>query len=125
MLFLQLRRHAAKCVWSHPPGDEIYRKEPISVFEICGKRYKQYCQSLCLLAKLFLGNKTLYFDVEPFLFYVMTTADSSGCHIVGYFSKEKVISITIYSPLGTLYYNYMFSHSICRTPLRTTMCRVS
>merc|ERR1712179_519960 len=31
----------------------------------------------------------LYFDVEPFLFYVMTTADSSGCHIVGYFSKEK------------------------------------
>ncbi len=37
----QLRRHAVKCVWNHPPGDEIYRKEPISVFEICGKRYKQ------------------------------------------------------------------------------------
>ncbi len=85
----QLRRHASKCVWNHPPGDEIYRKEPISVFEICGKRYKQYCQSLCLLAKFFLDHKTLYFDVEPFLFYVMTTADSSGCHIVGYFSKEK------------------------------------
>ena len=89
MLFLQLRRHAAKCVWSHPPGDEIYRKEPISVFEICGKRYKQYCQSLCLLAKLFLGNKTLYFDVEPFLFYVMTTANNQGCHIIGYFSKVR------------------------------------
>ena len=85
----QLKRHAAKCVWNHPPGDEIYRKEPISVFEICGKRYKQYCQSLCLLAKFFLDHKTLYFDVEPFLFYVMTTADSAGCHIVGYFSKEK------------------------------------
>ena len=37
----QLRRHAVKCVWNHPPGDEIYRKEPISVFEICGKCYKQ------------------------------------------------------------------------------------
>ena len=37
----QLRRHAVKCVWNHPPGDEIYRKEPVSVFEICGKRYKQ------------------------------------------------------------------------------------
>ena len=85
----QLKRHASKCVWNHPPGDEIYRKEPISVFEICGKRYKQYCQSLCLLAKFFLDHKTLYFDVEPFLFYVMTTADSAGCHIVGYFSKEK------------------------------------
>ena len=33
-----LRRHAAKCVWKHPPGDEIYRKEKLSVFEICGKR---------------------------------------------------------------------------------------
>ena len=60
------------------------------MFEICGKRYKQYFQSICLLAKLFLGNKTLYFDVEPFLFYVMTTADSTGCHVIGYFSKEKV-----------------------------------
>ena len=39
----QLRRHAVKCVWNHPPGDEIYRKEPISVYEICGKRYKQVC----------------------------------------------------------------------------------
>jgi histone acetyltransferase MYST2 len=34
-----LKRHAAKCVWSHPPGDEIYRKDKLSVFEICGKRY--------------------------------------------------------------------------------------
>ena len=41
------------------------------------------------MAKLFLENKTLYFDVEPFLFYVMTKADSHGCHILGYFSKEK------------------------------------
>ena len=52
-------------------------------------RYKQYCQNLCLLAKFFLDHKTLYFDVEPFLFYVMTIADAEGCHLVGYFSKEK------------------------------------
>lgn len=46
-----------------------------------------YCQNLCLLAKLFLDHKTLYFDVEPFLFYVMTENDNHGCHIIGYFSK--------------------------------------
>jgi len=46
-----------------------------------------YCQNLCLLAKLFLDHKTLYYDVEPFLFYVMTEADNQGCHMVGYFSK--------------------------------------
>lgn len=84
-----LRRHMAKCVWRHPPGDEIYRKTIISVFEVDGQKNKVYCQNLCLLAKLFLDHKTLYFDVEPFLFYVMTENDSSGCHIVGYFSKEK------------------------------------
>ncbi|ESO81950.1 hypothetical protein LOTGIDRAFT_135618, partial [Lottia gigantea] len=84
-----LRRHMAKCVWRHPPGDEIYRKNNISVFEVDGKKNKVYCQNLCLLAKLFLDHKTLYFDVEPFLFYVMTENESSGCHIVGYFSKEK------------------------------------
>lgn len=54
-----------------------------------GKFNKIYCQNLCLLAKLFLDHKTLYFDVEPFLFYVMTVFDDSGGHIVGYFSKEK------------------------------------
>jgi histone acetyltransferase MYST1 len=46
-----------------------------------------YCQNLCLLAKLFLDHKTLYFDVEPFVFYILTEVDRQGAHIVGYFSK--------------------------------------
>ena len=50
---------------------------------------KVYCQNLCLLAKLFLDHKTLYYDVEPFLFYVMTVAHSTGCHMIGYFSKVR------------------------------------
>lgn len=58
---------------------------------VCNKNVKIflqiYCQNLCLLAKLFLDHKTLYYDVEPFLFYVMTEADQYGCHMVGYFSK--------------------------------------
>ncbi|XP_048588637.1 histone acetyltransferase KAT7 isoform X2 [Nematostella vectensis] len=84
-----LRRHMAKCSWKHPPGDEIYRKAGLSMFEVDGKEFKVYCQNLCLMAKLFLDHKTLYYDVEPFLFYVMTKADNSGCHMIGYFSKEK------------------------------------
>lgn len=46
-----------------------------------------YCQNLCLLAKMFLDHKTLYYDVEPFLFYILTEVDDRGCHFVGYFSK--------------------------------------
>ncbi|CAH0581578.1 unnamed protein product [Chrysodeixis includens] len=83
------QRHKVKCVWRHPPGDEVYRKDNLSVWQVDGRKHKQYCQQLCLLAKFFLDHKTLYYDVEPFLFYVMTNADHEGCHIVGYFSKEK------------------------------------
>lgn len=84
-----LDRHQEKCTWRHPPGTEIYRRDEISVFEVDGNVNKLYCQNLCLLAKLFLDHKTLYYDVEPFLFYVMTRNDRKGCHLVGYFSKEK------------------------------------
>lgn len=82
-------RHKLKCPAKHPPGDEIYRDKSISIFEVDGRKNPVYCQNLCLLAKLFLGSKTLYYDVEPFLFYVMTEYDDLGCHFVGYFSKEK------------------------------------
>ena len=82
-------RHKLKCPAKHPPGDEIYRDKSVSVFEVDGRKNPVYCQNLCLLAKLFLGSKTLYYDVEPFLFYVMTEYDEYGCHFVGYFSKEK------------------------------------
>jgi len=84
-----LNRHKLKCDLRHPPGNEIYRNNTLSVFEVDGKKNKIYCQNLCLLAKLFLDHKTLYYDVEPFLFYIMTECDNRGCHMVGYFSKEK------------------------------------
>ncbi|KAM4749468.1 histone acetyltransferase KAT6A [Rhinophrynus dorsalis] len=84
-----LQQHMKKCSWYHPPANEIYRKDNLSVFEVDGKVSTIYCQNLCLLAKLFLDHKTLYYDVEPFLFYVLTQNDSKGCHLVGYFSKEK------------------------------------
>ncbi|XP_058820696.1 histone acetyltransferase KAT6A isoform X2 [Topomyia yanbarensis] len=84
-----LQRHQDKCSWRNPPGTEIYRCNDISIFEVDGNASKIYCQNLCLLAKLFLDHKTLYYDVEPFLFYVLTKYDRKGYHLVGYFSKEK------------------------------------
>lgn len=86
---VSLERHLTKCNLKHPPGNEIYRKNTISVFEIDGRKNKKYAQYLCLLAKLFLDHKTLYYDTDPFLFYVMCEFDNKGYHIVGYFSKEK------------------------------------
>ncbi|KAF9048533.1 acyl-CoA N-acyltransferase [Panaeolus papilionaceus] len=82
-------RHQKKCKARHPPGDEIYRDGDISIFEVDGRRNKIYCQNLCLLSKMFLDHKSLFYDVEPFLFYVITKVDEFGARFVGYFSKEK------------------------------------
>lgn len=82
-------RHKLKCPAKHPPGDEIYRDGSISIWEVDGRKKTEYCQCLCLMAKMFLGSKTLYYDVEPFLFYILTEYDEFGYHFVGYFSKEK------------------------------------
>lgn len=91
------QRHLIKCHGKLPPGDEIYRDSAagISVFEINGRDSKLYCQNLCLLAKMFLDHKTLYYDVDPFLFYVLIEWKSLGTgrflnSFVGYFSKEKI-----------------------------------
>lgn len=80
---------------NHPPGVEIYRdvKSRVAIWEVDGRKNIDYCQNLCLLAKLFLNSKTLYYDVEPFVFYVLTEIDEkdpSKYHFVGYFSKEKL-----------------------------------
>ncbi|KAF2141956.1 uncharacterized protein K452DRAFT_227675 [Aplosporella prunicola CBS 121167] len=85
----QFERHRTKCDLYHPPGNEIYRDDYVSFFEIDGRRQRTWCRNLCLLSKLFLDHKTLYYDVDPFLFYCMCTRDEHGCHLVGYFSKEK------------------------------------
>ncbi|AOA62036.1 Histone acetyltransferase [Komagataella phaffii CBS 7435] len=90
-----LDRHLLKCAYKYmPPGNEIYRDRCVSVFEVDGRKNTIYCQNLCLLAKLFLNSKTLYYDVEPFMFYVLYEIKPASEHysFVGYFSKEKLNS---------------------------------
>ncbi|KAG7662946.1 ESA1 [[Candida] subhashii] len=85
----RFERFRSKCSMKHPPGNEIYRDSKVSFWEIDGRKQRTWCRNLCLLSKLFLDHKTLYYDVDPFLFYVMTIKSDQGHHVVGYFSKEK------------------------------------
>ena len=85
----EMERDRGRVGRRHPPGNEIYRKGNLSMFEIDGEGEREYCQNLCYVAKLFLDHKTLYFDVDPFLFYVLCESDERGYHPVGYYSKEK------------------------------------
>ena len=85
--------HTCTCASQTTTSAHISPQGTISVFEVNGSDHKIYCQNLCLMAKLFLDHKTLYFDVEPFLFYILTEVDKQGCHIVGYFSKVGIGSM--------------------------------
>lgn len=74
----------------HPPGQRVYEgSDGLLLWEVDGKNERLYCQNLCLIAKLFLDHKTLYYDVDPFVFYVLTEKRDDGHHVIGYFSKEK------------------------------------
>jgi hypothetical protein len=49
---------------------------------------------LCYIAKLFLDHKTLQYDTDPFLFYILTERSALGFHLVGYFSKVWLIHLS-------------------------------
>ncbi|KAJ3185956.1 K(lysine) acetyltransferase [Gaertneriomyces sp. JEL0708] len=88
--------HRAQCMWQKPPGRLLYSKGTTRVYEVDGKLEQLYCQNLCLLAKLFLENKSVFYDVQPFIFYILTEVETDPIsrqetdHFVGYFSKEKI-----------------------------------
>ncbi|PWZ03209.1 acyl-CoA N-acyltransferase, partial [Testicularia cyperi] len=81
--------HKKLCPHTHPPGRKLYQRGAHIIWEVDGAEQKLYCQNLSLFGKLFIDHKTIYFDVEPFLFYILTDASASFDHPLGFFSKEK------------------------------------
>lgn len=52
----RLTRHRKRCNLLHPPGNEIYRYEDLSFFELDGKRQLAWCRNLSMLSKCFLDQ---------------------------------------------------------------------
>lgn len=80
------------------PGRVIYWDESRSLYVCCvdGQQDKLYCQNLNLFCKFFIDHKTVYFDIERFLFYLLFvgtkdeqqgSTDQENIHLAGYFSK--------------------------------------
>lgn len=106
------------CKAEHPPGRKVYQRGAHTIWEIDGAEHfvskaarlkdallrdtewlfsaflsdlQDYCLNLCLFGKLFIDHKTLYFDVDPFYFYVVTNGEgaSNFDKPYGYFSKVR------------------------------------
>lgn len=72
---------------SGAPGRYVYidEEEGISILEIDGKNESVLCRRICTVGKAFIRRKTLYLDVDGYIFYVLF----SGGKLGGFFSKEK------------------------------------
>jgi hypothetical protein len=82
--------HRRTCGAKHPPGRPVYQRGAHIIWQVDGDAAKLYVQNLCLFGKLFIDHKTLFYDVSPFLCYVLTDATSQFDHVLGFFSKEKI-----------------------------------
>ncbi|KAK3990891.1 males-absent on the first protein [Cladorrhinum sp. PSN332] len=92
---------------AHAPAmieEVIHDQGEWSIYEVDGEVDVLFCQNLSLFAKLFLDNKSVFFDVTGFKYFLLVytpprplasssaSLDSSSPRpqIVGFFSKEKM-----------------------------------
>ncbi|KAI4202518.1 MAG: hypothetical protein LQ350_002461 [Teloschistes chrysophthalmus] len=79
-----------------PPGQLIYSKHDYSIYEVDGEEHQLFGQNLSLFAKLFLDNKSVFFDVASFDYYLLvhdapnSSLPAQQPQIIGFFSKEKM-----------------------------------
>ncbi|KAH8661523.1 acyl-CoA N-acyltransferase [Tricladium varicosporioides] len=86
-------RHCRVCEHG-VPGCKVYThgKGNWEVWEVDGGVETLFCQNLSLFAKLFLDNKSVFFDVQGFNYFLLvhTSPTLRSPQIVGFFSKEKM-----------------------------------
>ncbi|KAG7663428.1 SAS2 [[Candida] subhashii] len=95
----ELSQHVQLCKYNKPRptiGKLLYRDDisgPYMIREIQGFKNTLFCQNLCLFGKLFLDDKSVYYSIDHFNFYVLYGYDLSDEYPrnfkpMGFFSKE-------------------------------------
>lgn len=69
-------------------GKMCYRDKQHTIRRIRGSKHKLFCQNLSLFTKLYLDNKSVFFDVDYFTYYVIY--DNYSLKPLGFFSKEQL-----------------------------------
>lgn len=72
----QMEHHLANCIFNEPlphHGKLLYRDDesPYIIRQYRGFKHPLFCQNLSLFGKLFLDDKSVYYNVECFDFYVV------------------------------------------------------
>lgn len=74
-----------------------------SIYRVDAETDGLFCSNMCLFAKLFMHDKSIYFDLKGFIFYTVVKSIDDGIsavpgipmreplrRVVGFFSKEKM-----------------------------------
>lgn len=83
-----LKIHDSMCKYklNNPPGKIKYRSPVYTIRRVKGYKEKLFCQCLCLFTKLFLDNKSTYFKVENYEFYILYKTNERKP--MAFFSKD-------------------------------------
>ncbi|KAG0670788.1 hypothetical protein C6P45_001797 [Maudiozyma exigua] len=115
----RLKQHAEVCPYKdHLPGKIKYKSPQYTIRRVKGSKHKLFCQCLCLFTKLFLDNKSMYFKVDNYEFYMLY--ETGGNKPMGFFSKDllsyqqnNLACILVFPPyqrrqLGTLLIEFSY-----------------
>ncbi|AET40475.1 histone acetyltransferase Ecym_6077 [Eremothecium cymbalariae DBVPG len=101
-----------------PPGRIKYLSPEYSIRKVKGTKHELFCQCLCLFTKLFLDNKSVYFRMTGYEFYILYETNSNKP--LGFFSKDQysynrnnLACILVFPPyqrrnLGTLLIDFSY-----------------
>ncbi|CDH14671.1 probable Histone acetyltransferase SAS2 [Zygosaccharomyces bailii ISA1307] len=117
-----LAGHAPHCEFKkRPPGRIKYKSPDFTIRRVKGAKHRLFCQCLCLFTKLFLDNKSMYFKVDHYDFYIVY--ENNSTKPMGFFSKDLVsyfrnnlACVLVFPPyqrrqLGTLLLDFSYAIS--------------
>ncbi|AOW27098.1 histone acetyltransferase [Candida albicans L26] len=88
-----LNQHVTACTYNRKrpsKGKLLYHDQANGyiIREVRGFQDPLFCQNLCLFGKLFLDDKSVYYNIDHFDFYIVFGKDDSSYIPMGFFSKE-------------------------------------
>ncbi|CCF55479.1 hypothetical protein KAFR_0A00410 [Kazachstania africana CBS 2517] len=86
---VKLMKHSQLCSFKRKaPGRIKYKSPEYTIRRVKGSKHKLFCQCLCLFTKLFLDNKSMFFRLDNYDFYILYETGSTKP--MGFFSKDLV-----------------------------------
>ncbi|AMD21768.1 HFL088Wp [Eremothecium sinecaudum] len=115
----ELLTHEKICIYkSKAPGRIKYASPEYTIRRVKGTKHELLCQCMCLFTKLFLDNKSVYFKLTSYEFYIVYQNKSTKP--LGFFSKDlysyhknNLACILVFPPyqkmgLGTLLIEFSY-----------------